>query len=76
MRKILMPILMTWALNKMATHYMHPKGSGENRGPSSGFNPNFASAFMGSGLKNGPLPYGRLGAAIDAFKTAWQNYRE
>lgn len=76
MRKLLMPIVMTWALNQLATRYMHPKADTANRGAARGFNPNFASEFMGSGLKNGPVPYGRLGAAIDAFKNAWKNYRE
>lgn len=76
MRKLLMPILMTWALNKMAERYMHPKASTHSRGAARGFNPNFASEFMGSRYQGGPVPYGRLGAAIDAFKTAWKNYRE
>lgn len=73
MRKLLTPILITWALNKMAERYLHPKAATHSRGASRGFNPNFAAEFMGKG---GPVPYGRLGAAIDAFKNAWKNYRE
>lgn len=76
MRKLLMPIVMTWALNQLATRYMHPKAESHSRGAARGFNPNFASEFMGSGLRGGPVPYGRLGAAVDAFKNAWKNYRE
>ncbi len=76
MRKLLMPILMTWAVNKMATRYMHPKADAQSRGAARGFNPNFASEFMGSRLNGMPVPYGRLGAAMDAFKNAWKNYRE
>lgn len=76
MRKLLMPIVMTWALNQLAHRYMHPKGTAQSRGVARGFNPNFASEFMGSRHLGGAVPYGRLGAAVDAFKNAWKNYRE
>ena len=76
MRKLLMPIIMTWALNQLAQRYMHPKGTVHSRGAARGFDPNFASEFFGSRQNGQAMPYGRLGAAVDAFKNAWRNYRE
>lgn len=76
MRKLLMPILMTWAINRLAQRYMHPQATTHDRGAARGFNPNMASEFFGSAMGGQPLPYGRLSAAVDAFKNAWKNYRE
>lgn len=74
MRKLLMPILMTWALNKVAQRVLHPQGAPQSKGGAArGFNPNIASEFMGNGLAGHT---NRFKASVDAFKNAWKNYRE
>lgn len=74
MRKLLMPIVLTWALNRLADRYLHPQGTAQTgHGAARGYNPNLASEFLGSGLQSHT---NRLKVALDAFRTAWKNYRE